>query len=58
MYIAIILGCVAGATLILVIVFGMTFIAIRYVRSGEAEMVKGVPQSNYEQQTVLSGFTK
>jgi len=53
------LGCIAGAVIILVIVFALTFIALQYIRkSGEAQMVKEVPQSNYEQQTVLSGFTK
>ncbi|XP_065920357.1 fibropellin-1-like isoform X2 [Dysidea avara] len=57
--VGIILGCIAGAVLVLIIVFGLTFVALQYIRkSAELEMVKEVPNSNYEQQTVLSGFTK
>ena len=55
--VGIILGCVAGAGIILVAVFTLLFIALRYVQlSGMASMRKDDPTLLDKQQARLSGF--
>ena len=55
--VGIILGCVAGAGIILTIVFVLLFVALRYVQlSGVASMRKDDPALLDKQQARLSGF--
>jgi len=53
----IILGTVAGAIIIIIMVFTMLFIALRYVKmAGEANIRKTDPALLDKQQARLSGF--